>query len=215
MTRYLSVPAIAKIYDRIGKWQDTQAFYEDPALDVLLRHGNFAEAKRIYEAGCGTGRVAARLLGDVMSENAFYVGTDVSERMIAIARERTESHRNALIVRADITKYDPGVVDRILSLFVVDLMQDAAIAQFLRRAHGSLVQGGLLCVAGLANGDRGAPRFISETWKRVHDVAPGLVGGCRPRAITPHLDSKHWRIVHVEHQTRFGISSEAVVAARR
>ena len=44
------------VYDRIGAWQDTQAFYEGPALDALIAHGSFEDARAVFEVGCGTGR---------------------------------------------------------------------------------------------------------------------------------------------------------------
>lgn len=215
MTRYLSGPAVARVYDRIGALQDTQAFYEDPAFEVILRYGDFEQAKRVYEAGCGTGRAATRLLRDVLPPDAAYIGADISERMVGLARSRTQAWSNARIARADVTQFDPGIVDRVLSLFVVDLLDDVSIAQFLERAYDSLVHGGVLCVAGLAEGPSGVAQCISQFWKILHDMAPALVGGCRPKAIMPHLDPQRWRIVHLERQTRCGVSSEAVIAVKQ
>lgn len=216
MTRYLPTQKVARVYDRIGALQDTQAFYEDPALDVILRHSKFEDAKRVYEAGCGTGRVASRLLRDILSPQALYIGADVSERMVSLASNRTQQwRRNARIVQADVTQFDPGIVDRVLSLFVVDLMDDASIKQFLRRAYDSLVHGGLLCVAGLAEGSSGMEQRVSQFWKILHSMAPAIVGGCRPKPVAPHLDPEHWRVVLVEHQSRCGVTSETVIAAKR
>ena len=50
-------------YGRFGKMQDTQAFYEDAALDDLIAHAAFGEAANNFELGCGTGRFALRLTG--------------------------------------------------------------------------------------------------------------------------------------------------------
>lgn len=215
MITFPSTASIAKIYDRIGPWQDTQAFYEDQALTVLLEHGKFDFAKNVYEAGCGTGRIAQRLLRNTLSPECRYVGADISARMVELARARTAACENALIIRADVTSHSPGTgFDRVLSLFVIDLMDDAAIAAFLQRAYEALDESGLLCIAGLAEGSDSIARVISELWKRVHDVVPALVGGCRPGSVAHHLDPARWRIQHVERNCRYGISSEAVIASK-
>lgn len=216
MIRYPSTATIAKIYDRIGPWQDTQAFYEDPALEVLLKHGEFDRAGSIYEAGSGTGRVARRILRSVAERGCRYVGADISPRMVALAQARTAPWPNASIVRADITAFSPGAdFDRVLSLFVVDLLPDIAIAEFLKRAHETLADDGLLCIAGLAEGRSGVSRMLSGIWKFVHERAPAAVGGCRPGQITPHLDADRWRVLHRESTCAYGLCSEAVVASKR
>ena len=43
----MSSPALSRdearrVYDRIGAWQDSQAFYEDRAIGLLLRHERVA-----------------------------------------------------------------------------------------------------------------------------------------------------------------------------
>jgi len=55
-----------KIYDALGKKQDGQAYYEDPAFDLLIRHSNFDRAEELFELGCGTGWLAKRLLAAVV-----------------------------------------------------------------------------------------------------------------------------------------------------
>ena len=53
-------------YDRIGTIQDSQAFYEDRATNLLLRHADFESSEAVFEFGCGTGRFALRLLDDYL-----------------------------------------------------------------------------------------------------------------------------------------------------
>lgn len=211
----LSGAQIAAVYDRIGGLQDTQAFYEDPALAVLLRYGDFGKVRSVYEAGCGTGRVARRLLRDVLSRDCLYVGADLSPRMVELAREKVLPWPAASIVREDITSFRPDLrVDRVLSLFVIDLMPDAEIAAFLTCAYRVLAQDGLLCIGGLAEGECGFARVVSNLWKRVHDAAPAIVGGCRPGSVARHLESSQWRVLQVRRQSSYGVTSEAVVAAK-
>jgi cyclopropane fatty-acyl-phospholipid synthase-like methyltransferase len=55
-------------YDRFGSKQEKQAFYEDPAIRVLIEQAHFDKAETIVEFGCGTGRFAKCLLADHLSE---------------------------------------------------------------------------------------------------------------------------------------------------
>jgi hypothetical protein len=60
-------------YDRFGKRQDSQAFFEDAALDELISHGAFERAECVFVLGCDTGRFAARLLTSHRSPCASYL----------------------------------------------------------------------------------------------------------------------------------------------
>jgi ubiquinone/menaquinone biosynthesis C-methylase UbiE len=77
-----------RFYDRIGRWQDTQRFYEDAATARLIRAGEFTRARAVFELGCGTGRFAARLLADELPADARYLAVDVIPVMVRIARRR-------------------------------------------------------------------------------------------------------------------------------
>jgi ubiquinone/menaquinone biosynthesis C-methylase UbiE len=45
-------------YDRFGKKQDWQSFYEDAATAALLRNEELDKSSAVLELGCGTGRFA-------------------------------------------------------------------------------------------------------------------------------------------------------------
>jgi SAM-dependent methyltransferase len=71
MTERTLSPARAKaFYDRFGRKQDAQAFYEDAALDDLVSHASFGTARTVFELGCGTGRLAVTLLRERLPEAA-------------------------------------------------------------------------------------------------------------------------------------------------
>ena len=89
-------------YDRFGKRQDSQAFFEDAALDELISHGAFERAESVFELGCGTGRFAARLLKKHLSPNASYLGIDLSRTMIDIAERRIAANaQRARVIQSD------------------------------------------------------------------------------------------------------------------
>ncbi len=69
---------ISALYDRFGGWLDTQAFYKDPAIDELFSHADFERARFVYELGCGTGRLAERILAS--NDHVIYQGVDTAQR---------------------------------------------------------------------------------------------------------------------------------------
>ena len=86
--RLLSRAEIKSAYDQIGAWQDTLAYYAAPAFDALVTHGAFDEARSVFEVGCGTGRLAERLLQSHCPPDAQYAGVDLSPEMVRVARTR-------------------------------------------------------------------------------------------------------------------------------
>ena len=79
-----------RFYDRFGSRQDTQGFYENPALDDLVKYADFEHARSVLEFGCGTGSFARRLLETNLPVKAHYLGLDISGTMIGLATRRLE-----------------------------------------------------------------------------------------------------------------------------
>ena len=213
---FLSPAEAAAVYDRIGRAQDTQAFYEDAAVDALIAHGGFGAARSIFEVGCGTGRVAERLLRDHCPAEACYRGVDVSTTMVDIARERLAVYAD----RATVTTTDGACAyesptasyDRVLATYVFDLLAPAAIRAGLAEAHRMLRPGGRLCVAGLTWGTRPVGRVVSAAWAALHRVRPQWVGGCRPLRLRRLLAPQRWTVQHHEVVQAWGVPSEVLVA---
>jgi SAM-dependent methyltransferase len=89
-------------YDKFGKKQDTQGFYENPAMDDLIAYANFYDAQKVFEFGCGTGKFASRLLEEHLSSSARYVGCDVSPTMVNLAtRQLLLYAKQAKIIRRE------------------------------------------------------------------------------------------------------------------
>jgi ubiquinone/menaquinone biosynthesis C-methylase UbiE len=205
-------------YDRFGAKQDSQAFYERPALEQLVAHLELKGARAVVEFGCGTGRFAADLLGERLHPDATYMGLDVSETMIGLAHERIA----AFGPRADVRQTDgsprinapDGTFDRFLSTYVLDLLSHEDIDAVLREAHRVLRPGGLLGLVGLTRGARGIPKLVSAIWERIHRLRPPLVGGCRPIGIARLLATEEWSVSHRGVVTPYAIPSEVLVGAR-
>ena len=114
-------------YDRIGRLQDTQAFYEEAATRRLAEIGGFDQARSVFELGCGTGRFAARLLRNRLPRTARYRTVEISPKMASLARRRLAG----CAPRAEVALIDPpgrvlpgsdGQFDRFVANYVLDLL---------------------------------------------------------------------------------------------
>lgn len=205
----LAPDRVRAFYDRFGARQDAQAFYEDAAVERLLAAADFASAGSVFELGCGTGRVAARILAAF--PDLHYIGVDVSATMVRLARARLSGWAG----RATVVQVAPGTVavppaDRIVSTYVLDLFSDAEIRRFLGAARRALGPRGKLCLAGLAEGPWIVPRLVSRAWGMLWRLVPQLVGGCRPIRLGDYLGDDWVRELSTS-VTRWGITSEVSV----
>lgn len=208
-----------RVYDRIGAYQDTQAFYEDRATALLIEHAEFGSAHRILEFGCGTGRFALRLLSEVLPSDAHYRALDLSPTMVGLARERLAPF--APRVEVVLTDGSPPVSepaasrDRFVSNYVLDLLPEEDIAAVVREAHRILTPGGLLCLSSLSTGTGVISSLLSRLWSGVHSLRPALVGGCRPIELAAWISPDRWRVRYRTKLTPFGVPSEVLIAERQ
>ncbi len=217
MPPLLSHDEAKAFYDRFGARQDKQAFYEDAALDRLVANSRFGEARAVFEFGCGTGRLAERLLARHLPDGAAYTGVDSSATMVALAVERLARWpAKVTISDGGMTLPAPGrAFDRIVATYVLDLLSEADGQALIAEAHRTLMPGGLLCVAGVTHGVGVLSVPVMALWSAAGGLAPGLVGGCRPQHADRLLEDAHWHIVHRSVVSCWGVASEVLVAARR
>ncbi len=207
---------VRAFYDRFGARQDSQAFYEDPCVDRLVTHATFETATAVFEFGCGTGRLAERLLRDLLSAPATYAGADLSPVMVDLARTRLARFGSRAIVhQTDGSIRFPvadASVDRVISAYVLDLLSEDDIRQLLAEAHRVLRTSGRLCLVSLTAGFGVLPRLVAGGWSLVYRLRPSLVGGCRPLRLASFVDPSRWTILHRETLAPFGVPSEVLVA---
>jgi ubiquinone/menaquinone biosynthesis C-methylase UbiE len=206
-------------YDKFGKKQDTQGFYEDPALDDLIAHAGFQNARKIFEFGCGTGKLAKRLLAAYMSSSATYLGCDVSSTMVDLATQRLSDYaERAKVVWSDgIVHFLLGdhSVDHVVSTYVLDILSVEDIVLVFTEAHRVLASGGKLCLVSLTKGVTLPSRMVSFLWATVFRMRASLVGGCRPICLEQYIDPKRWHSEYRNVLTPFGVPSEIVVLAKK
>ena len=206
-------------YDRFGRRQDWQAFYEDRAVASLLRHAALDSARSVVELGCGTGRLAARMLRDALPPDGRYLGVDVSSTMVELARQRLTPWQERAEVR--LSSGEPrialpdGSCDRFVSAYVLDLLSDTDIEAVLGEARRLLAPGGRLGLVSLTTGNDRLSRALCTAWSAVHRWRPALVGGCRPVVLRDRLSAGGWHMLHHEIVAAFGLRSEVLVAEPR
>ena len=214
--RTLSRSDVEAVYDRVGAWQDTQAFYEAPAFDALVAGGGFADARSVVEVGCGTGKLAERLLQNHCPSAARYAGYDLSGTMVRIARARLGAFGNRAAVHetdGGLTFDDPdGAYDRVVATYLLDLLSRDDARTLLGEAHRLLRANGRLCLAGLTWGQSPLSWCVSGLWNTVHRIRPGWVGGCRPLRQRPLLNETRWSVRTHTLVTAWGVPSEVLVA---
>jgi ubiquinone/menaquinone biosynthesis C-methylase UbiE len=215
---YLDAEQARRVYDRIGRLQDTQRVYEGRAVAALVAAGTFPEAHAVLEVGCGTGALAARLLGGDLPSDARYVGVDLSPRMAAIARRRVAEFGDRAEIRigdaAERLPADDGWADRVVSAYVLDLLTPGRAASMLAESARVLAPGGLLCLASLTTGSGRVARLLAAAWARLWAFRPQLVGGCRPSDMLPLLARPEWRVESARVVTTLGIATQVVIARR-
>jgi ubiquinone/menaquinone biosynthesis C-methylase UbiE len=212
----LKSPEIKAFYDRFGTKQDTQAFYEDPALDDLTAHASFSEAEKIFEFGCGTGRFAARLVSNSLPADVSYTGCDVSRTMVTLATEKLAIYsKRAKVTQSDGTVMFPipdHSVDRVVSTYVLDLLSEADTESFFREAYRVLNVGGRVCLISLTKGTTLLSNIVTTIWTLLFRLKASLVGGCRPVSLEQYLDQELWELEYRNIIIAFGVPSEILVA---
>jgi ubiquinone/menaquinone biosynthesis C-methylase UbiE len=211
----LTLDQARRVYDRIGRVQEWQAFYEDATIDRLVAESALAGDQTIFEFGCGTGRLAANLLA-ALPTSVNYLGVDISPVMIDLATRRLAAWaERAKVVLVDGSlplPADDDFADRVLSAFVFDLLDEAYARAVLDDLRRILKADGRLCLASLTYGERLLERAISQGWTGIWRIAPQVLGGCRPISTTALL-AHDWDIEHHSRVHRWGLVMDVVVAA--
>lgn len=206
-------------YDHFGIKQDSQAFYEDAALDDLIAHGAFEQAETVFELGCGTGRFASRLLARHLSPTASYFGIDISQTMTRLAGQRLSAYAGrAKAVQSDGSMRLPlpdHSVDRVVCTYVFDLLSESDIQRAISEIQRVLIPGGKLCLVSLTDGVTFASRIVCAVWSTLFRLHAPLVGGCRPIRLDTLFKQHNWSIDYRNVVTRFGIPSEVLIATPR
>jgi SAM-dependent methyltransferase len=131
-------------------WQAPFVAQKFAPVEREIRHHDI---RRVLDVGCGPGTNAARFAG------ADYVGVDVNERYLAIARTR---HRGRFI-QADLMTADLsalGVFDTILVNSFLHHLPDASVERVLAQLGRRLDEDGKVHMLELVLPDRKSPAWV-------------------------------------------------------
>lgn len=111
--------------------------YRRKALTAL----QLTEGDRVVEIGCGTGRNFA-LLERAVGPDGTVIGVDLSEAMLARARNRADRHgwSNIELVHCDAANYEfPASIDGVLSTYTLVVLPEYDLV--IERAYAALKPG--------------------------------------------------------------------------
>jgi SAM-dependent methyltransferase len=206
-------------YNRLGAKQDWQAFFETPATRDLIAHAAFESAQAVFEFGCGTGAFAERVLSHHLPPQATYLAVDSSPTMVRLAQSRLARFGERVTVRQTDGSLQfgerAGSCDRFVSNYVLDLLSPTDIAHLLEEARRLLMADGRLGLVSLTSGSTLTSRLVSWTWTHLYALDPRFVGGCRLLDLRSSLPPTGWSLDYTQVVTRFGVSSQVLVARRK
>ncbi len=206
-----------KFYDSFGRKQDKQ-FYEEKAITTLIEQGHFDNAEHVVEFGCGTGKLAARLLNEVLPRQCHYTGIDISETMVALCQQNTAPYApRAKCYQGNgkpVLDISMQSADHFISAYVLDLLDEKDVHTLLEEAHRILKPGGFLCLASLGHGKGILSRTVETIWNLLFRVSPAIVGGCRPVSLHNFINPQQWQLSFNQTIVSYGIPSEVLIATR-
>jgi SAM-dependent methyltransferase len=187
-------------------WVDAQEVLDrifKPFEELLV--GELRPGSSVLDVGCGTGGTtlaAARRLGP----GGRCVGIDVSEPMIALARDRAERERSsARFIRADAQAhaFEPATFDVVLSRFGVMFFSEP-VGAFANLRHATREDGRLRFVAWrgaeenpfMTTAERAAAPLLPGLPARRPD-GPGQFGFADDQLVRTILERSGWREVDV------------------
>ena len=140
----------------------------------------------------------------------------MSQTMVGLARELLAKYGGrAQVLQSDGEIHFPlpnHSVNRVISTYVLDLLSERDIKEFLREAYRGLDVGGKLCLVSLTKGTTFFSRVVSGVWAAIFHLHASLVGGCRPIRLEQNINSEYWELEYRKVVIAFGVPSEVLVA---
>lgn len=203
--------------DQIALWNDTagRAWVETqetldavllPFEEQLVAAVAKSKARRVLDVGCGTGSTTLAIARHV-GKNGTAVGVDISEPMIALAKQRAEvesSQARFIVADAQTCAFDAATFDMVVSRFGIMFFDDAVRAfANLRRATAP---GGTLEVIAwrspaenpfMTAAERAAAPFVPEMPARKPDE-PGQFAFADRSRVRSILEKSGWSNIDIQ-----------------
>jgi len=212
-----SKEAARQSYNRLSRWYDviaggTEKKYRDWGLEKLSAQ----PAEKILEIGFGTGHCLVALAKSV-GPTGRVIGVDISDGMLAIARERLQ--HEGLSQRVDLHLGDAakldfleaGSFDAVFMSFTLELFDNPEIPRVLRECHRVLNPGGRVAVVSMTKMD--PPGLAVRIYEWFHEYMPDYAD-CRPIFAQDALKQSGFAIQDVNVSSMWGLPVEIVLGRK-
>lgn len=204
-------------YNRLSRWYDviagsTEKKYRDWGLQKLSAQ----PGERILEIGFGTGHCLVTLAKAVGSEGRV-LGVDISDGMLAIARERLQkeglSERVELHLgdAANLNFIEAGSLDGVFMSFTLELFDNPEIPRVLQECQRMLRNGGRLAVVSMTKTN--PPGLAVRMYEWFHDHMPNYAD-CRPIFARQAIEQSGFAIQDVDGSSMWGLPVEIVLGKK-
>lgn len=204
-------------YNKLSRWYDviagsTEKKYRDWGLEKL-----FAQpGEKILEIGFGTGHCLVSLARAVGSSGRV-TGLDISDGMLAIARQRLQSE--GLAERADLHLGDAakldfieaGTLDGVFMSFTLELFDNPEIPRVLQEIHRILKPGGRLAIVSMTKTN--PPGVAVRMYEWFHEKMPNYAD-CRPIFARQSIEQSGFAIQDVSVSSMWGLPVEIVLGKK-
>ena len=204
-------------YNRLSRWYDviagsTEKKYRDWGLEKLSAQ----PGEKILEIGFGTGHCLVSL-AKAVGPTGRVVGVDISDGMLAIARERLQ--KEGFTERADLRLGDAanldfleaGSLDGVFMSFTLELFDNPEIPRVLQECHRLLKPGGRVAVVSMTKTD--PPGAAVRMYEWFHEYMPDYAD-CRPIFARQALEQGGFTIQDVSVSSMWGLPVEIVLGKK-
>lgn len=204
-------------YNKLSRWYDvvagsTEKKYRDWGLEKLSAQ----PGEKILEIGFGTGHCLVSL-AQAVGPNGRVTGLDISDGMLAIARERLQ--REGLAERADLHLGDAakldfieaGTLDGVFMSFTLELFDNPEIPRVLLECHRILKPGGRLAVVSMTKTN--PPGVAVRMYEWFHEKMPNYAD-CRPIFARQSIEQSEFAIQDVSVSSMWGLPVEIVLGKK-
>ena len=180
----------AKHYDLTSRFYPVPGYPQRAQRLQAVRALGLRPGATVVDVACGTG-LNFLLLEQAIGPNGRIVGVDLTDAMLAQARQRIETNgwRNVSLVQADAAEFDfPTEVDAILSTYALSHVPDCG--DVIAHGAAALSRGGRWVVLDLKAPDN-LPRWLAQL---------GIAVGRRFGSIDEWARRRPWEAVHAAMQ---------------
>lgn len=204
-------------YNRLSRWYDTisgntEKKYRDWGLEKLSAQ----QDEKILEIGFGTGHCLVTL-AQAVGASGRVIGLDISDGMLAIARDRLQ--KEGLNERVDLHLGDAaklgfinaGTLDGVFMSFTLELFDNPEIPLVLRECHRVLKPGGRIAVVSMTKTD--PPGAAVRIYEWFHEHMPDYAD-CRPIFARQAMEQSGFTIQSVSISSMWGLPVEIVLGIK-